>query len=134
MQQSSRTQLRSVNNLWDRNAKIDYKFATLEPKHYAAVCGLFDINDPKLLMGEFEPDYRTAISYSAFDWADIIHAENGLVVDLRKAVPMAAKAANCELTEADLASLRSLKNPFYPRRARLFRPGCAGSWRRWKAR
>lgn len=26
---------------------------------------------------------------------------------------MAAKAANCELTEADLASLRSLKNPFY---------------------
>ena len=51
---------RSVNNLWDRNAKIDYKFATLEPKHYAAVCGLFDINDPKLLMGEFEPDYRTA--------------------------------------------------------------------------
>ena len=104
---------RSVNNLWDRNAKIDYKFATLEPKHYAAVCGLFDINDPKLLMGEFEPDYRTAISYSAFDWADIIHAENGLVVDLRKAVPMAAKAANCELTEADLASLRSLKNPFY---------------------
>ena len=104
---------RSVNNLWDRNAKIDYKFATLEPKHYAAVCGLFDINDPKLLMGEFEPDYRTAISYSAFDWADIIHAENGLVVELRKAVPMAAKAANCELTEADLASLRSLKNPFY---------------------
>ena len=66
---------RSVNNLWDRNAKIDYKFATLEPKHYAAVCGLFDINDPKLLMGEFEPDYRTAISYSAFDWADIICAK-----------------------------------------------------------
>mgnify|MGYP007087749464 FL=1 len=69
---------RSVNNLWDRNAKIDYKFATLEPKHYAAVCGLFDINDPKLLMGEFEPDYRTAISYSAFDWADIIHARTVL--------------------------------------------------------
>ena len=104
---------RSVNNLWDRNAKIDYKFATLEPKHYAAVCELFDIDDPKLLMGEKMHDYVTAVCYANIDWSDVAQTRDGLAAEMRKAAPMAAKAPNNELTEEDLAELRSLKNPFY---------------------
>ena len=103
---------RSVNNLWDRNAKIDYKFATLEPKHYAAVCGLFDINDPKLLMGVRIFEYQRAALAPDIDWAQLVEATSPLA-DLRKVSSLPSKAENDALTEADLASLRSLKNPFY---------------------
>ncbi len=104
---------RFVHDAWSRDAKIDYKFATLEPKHCIEICKLFDIDDPKLLMGDEAYNYRAIVSQGRYDWSEIAGLKEGLIVDLRKAAPMAAKAANCELTEADFDLLRAMKNPFY---------------------
>lgn len=104
---------REANNLWDRNVKIDLEFATLKPEHYVAASKLFDIANPKLLMGIALMDYGAAIIHSDADWAGILQVSDGIIVDLRKIAALPPKAANNELTEEDFALLRSLKNPFY---------------------
>lgn len=104
---------REANNLWDRNVKIDFEFATLKPEHYVAASKLFDIANPKLLMGIALMDYGAAIIHSDADWAGILQVSDGIIVDLRKIAAIPPKAANNELTEEDFALLRSLKNPFY---------------------
>lgn len=106
---------RHVNNMWDYRVEPDYEFASLKPEHYAAVCGLFDINNPKLMMGESMSDYVQALCYSrtGVDWAALTHATEGFVSDLPKAMQMTSKAENNELTQEDLDLLHSLKEPFY---------------------
>lgn len=106
---------RNVNNMWDYRTEPDYEFASLKPEHYAAVCGLFDINNPKFLMGERLSDYVQAVSYSrtGVDWAALTHATEGFVADLPKVIQMPSKAENNELTQEDLDLLHSLKEPFY---------------------
>lgn len=96
-----------------REPKIDYEFAVPEPKHYAAVCELFDINDPKELIGDELYNYRMMISRGNVNWSEAAGGKEGLVADLRKTADMVTKAENVELTEEDLAQLRSLKEPFY---------------------
>lgn len=104
---------RHVHDQWDRRAKIDYEFAVLKPEHHAAVCELFDIGNPKLLMGANASDYISAIVYSDIDWADVADVTEGIPADLRKAYRMSEKARNDELTQEDLDLLHSLGNPFY---------------------
>lgn len=106
---------RSVNNEWDYRAEPDYEFASLKPEHYTAVAGLFDINNLKLLMGIDLSDYVNAVSrsYTDVEWADLVHATDGIVYDLPKVVGLPSKAENNALTQEDLDLLHSLKEPFY---------------------
>lgn len=104
---------RSVNNKWDRRDKIDYKFAEIGPEHIAAVCNLFDISDPKLLMGFNISDFRSAAINPNVDWAKVANRNEGPLIDLHKVGFLPSKAENNELTEEDLAQLRSLGEPFY---------------------
>lgn len=106
---------RSVNNEWDYRAEPDYEFASLKPEHYTAVAGLFDINNLKLLMGIDLSDYVNAVSrsYTDVEWADLVHATDGIVYDLPKVVGLLSKAENNALTQEDLDLLHSLREPFY---------------------
>ena len=103
---------RSEHNMWDRNAKPDYEFAKLTSENQAMLCKLFDINNPKLPMGVRIFEYQRAALAPDIDWAQLVEATSPLA-DLRKVSSLPSKAENDALTEADLASLRSLKNPFY---------------------
>ena len=106
---------RSVNNEWDYRVEPDYEFASLKPEHYTAVAGLFDINNLKLLMGIDLSDYVNAVSrsYTDVEWADLVHATDGIVYDLPKVVGLPSKAENNALTQEDLDLLHSLREPFY---------------------
>lgn len=107
---------RGENNLWNRDDKLDYEFASLDPEHYKSACELFDINNPKLLMGLNLWEYVEAVACyreDTVDWAALIHATEGPLADLPKVVAMPSKAENNALTQEDLDMLRSLKNPFY---------------------
>lgn len=103
---------RSEHDLWDRNAKLDYEFAKLTPENQAEVCGLFDVNNPKLPMGLRIFEYQRAALAPNIDWVQLARA-TGPLADLRKVIPLSAKAENNALTEADLDLLHSLKEPFY---------------------
>lgn len=103
---------RTAKNLW-RQREIDYKAPELKAEHYAAVCKLFDINDPKLLMGASLSDYRRAIVRPNIDWPAIAGVTDGLIVDLRTVGQMPYKAENDNLSDEDIATLHSMKNPFY---------------------
>lgn len=104
---------RKEKNLWKWDAKIDRKFAELQPEHYAAVCKWFDINDPALLTGDSAGKYLRAITRTEIDWPKIAGITEGQVIDLRKLGRLPSKAKNGELTDEELATLRTLSNPFY---------------------
>lgn len=104
---------RSEKDLWTRDAKIDRKFAELRPEHYAAVCKWFDINDPTLLTGGSAGEYLRAITRPDIDWPKIAGITEGQVIDLRRLGRLPARAENGELTDEELAELRTLSNPFY---------------------
>lgn len=104
---------RSVHNAWDRKQEIDYKFATLLPEHYVGIKKIVDANDPKLLMGLNTMEYVGAIANSKVDKKMLTNDTDGFVFDFGTVSSMKVKAENNELTDQDLAQLRSLKNPFY---------------------
>lgn len=118
---------RSVNNEWDYRVEPDYEFASLKPEHYTAVAGLFDINNLKLLMGIDLSDYVNAVSrsYTDVEWADLVHATDGIVYDLPKVVGLPSKAENNALTQEDLDLLHSLREPVLRRGLRGDAGACA---------
>lgn len=81
-----------------------------------ALCGaagLFDLNNPKLLMGMSSSDYCYSIIAPHIGWANIAHATEGILADLPKVYQLPSKAENNALTQEDLDLLHSLKEPFY---------------------
>lgn len=102
---------RSVQKCWEE--RLDRTFAQPGPSHYAAIAALFDVNNPKLLMGARAHDYLVAVSSPQIDWASILHADAGPAVDLRKGIEMVAKARADRLTQEDIDRLRAMKEPFY---------------------
>ena len=78
-----------------------------------AVCQLFDINDPKLLMGTDFLSYVSTIGWSDFDLPGLTGIRNGLVVDLPKVLPLVSQAESLSLTDDDRKTLASMENPFY---------------------
>lgn len=106
---------RHVHNQWDYRSPIDYRFATFEPRHYAVVCKLFDINDPTLLVGDRMMDYVCAVCTPTVDWPAIAGLTEGIVPDLRtiSGSEMLLKVENNALTDEDFATLHAMKNPFY---------------------
>ena len=104
---------RHVHNLWDYRRPLDVHLARFEPRHYAEVCKLFDINDPALLVGSNTMEYVQAACFPTVDWPAITGLSEGTVHDLRIAGKYLAKIGNNTLSNEDLAELRTLKNPFY---------------------
>lgn len=103
---------RSQNKAWDHKQKVTGIDKT-GIEQIASVCKLFDINDPKLLMGNNLADYVRAAAYSGIDWSKILPEEKGLVFDLRNVMHFAQKAENMELDEQDIQYLKTMDNPFY---------------------
>ena len=104
---------RSRHEDWDYGKKADYEFAVFAPEHYAVLAGLFDLNNPKLLMGMSSSDYCYSIIAPHIGWANIAHATEGILADLPKVYQLPSKAENNALTQEDLDLLHSLKEPFY---------------------
>lgn len=104
---------RHVHNQWDYRHPLDVRLARLEPRHYAEVCKLFDINDPKLLVGANVMEYVQAVCLPTVDWPAVAGLSEGPVNDLRVARKFLGKVENNTLTDEDLAELRALKEPFY---------------------
>ena len=103
---------RYTNRQWDYNFKVE-GIEPLKPEDAKAICQLFDINDPKLLMGENVLDYVSAACSSSFDWPQLAGIQKGLVKDLRQIAGYPAKAENVALTDADFAQMKAMDNPFY---------------------
>ena len=102
---------RYTNRQWDYNFKVE-GIEPLKPEDAKAICQLFDINDPKLLMGENVLDYVSAACSSSFDWPQLAGIQKGLVKDLRQIAGYPAKAENVALTDADFAQMKAMDNPF----------------------
>ena len=102
-----------LNDRWDlMKAKPDW-IESLRPEHYARVCSLFDINDPKLLMGTEAYSFINAVTDPDIDWPSIAGLDSGLVPDLRKVSGLAGKVRNAALTEEDFSMLKSMDNACY---------------------
>lgn len=85
----------------------------MRKENYAAVCSLFDINDPMLLMGAQMLSYIDAVTVPDIGWEDIAGTDSGLVPSLRKVSGLAQKAENAALSEQDFRMLEDMDNPFY---------------------
>ena len=103
---------RHTNRQWDYNFKVE-GIEPLKPEDAKAICQLFDINDPKLLIGENVLAYVSAACSSSFDWPQLAGIQKGLVKDLRQIAGYPAKAENVALTDADFAQMKAMDNPFY---------------------
>ena len=103
---------RYINHQWDYNFKVE-GIEPLKSEDAKAICQLFDINDPKLLMGENVLDYVSAACSSSFNWPQLAGIQKGLVKDLRQIAGYPAKAENVALTDADFAQMKAMDNPFY---------------------
>lgn len=103
---------RHINRQWDYNFKVE-GIEPLKPEDAKAICQQFDINDPKLLIGENVLAYVSAACSSSFDWPQLTGIQKGLVKDLRQIAGYPAKAENVALTDADFAQMKAMDNPFY---------------------
>lgn len=98
---------------WDYSIEVP-GLDKMRPENYAALCGLFDVNDPKLLMGRNMSDFISAVTDTGLGQTITGKYGKGFIHDLTEAVPLAGKAENGELTEADLKQFRdSSSEPFF---------------------
>ncbi|MBO8482733.1 MAG: TlpA family protein disulfide reductase [Bacteroidetes bacterium] len=102
-----------ANNNWDYSIEVP-GLDKMGPENYAALCGLFDVNDPKLLMGRNMLDFITAVTETGLSQAILETCGEGFIHDLTEAVPLAGKAENGDLSEAELEQFRSsASEPFF---------------------
>lgn len=102
---------RSKHQLWDRNKKVE-GIDSLKPEHVAKVFKLVDINDPKLLLGLQISDYIYSLQRVG-DLTKVTDLKEGFAFDLQKVIPLKSKAENMTLTDADIRTLKDLKNSFF---------------------
>ena len=95
---------RLAHDMWDPTKEVN-GIDKITAKHLARVAKLFDINDPKLLMGKNMVYYIAALNSPDFDWADIANITVGIVPNLRKSLKLAPKAAEGKLKESEIKSL-----------------------------
>ncbi len=103
---------RYEHNQWERSFVLE-GIDPLKPEDAQTVCQLFDINNPKLLMGRNILDYVRSMRPSAFDWVRLSGKDKGLVNDLYLTSGDAEKAANASLTDSDFMRLKGMDTPFY---------------------
>lgn len=97
---------RHIHNNWNRAEKVE-GIDPIRPEHVAAVCHLFDVNDPKLLMGVH------VSGYAAFVYNPLFQGKQGLSYNLSQVAGFSTKATNAALTEEDFGKLKALDNPFF---------------------
>lgn len=97
---------RRIHNNWNRAEKVE-GIDPIRPEHVAAVCRLFDVNDPKLLMGVH------VSGYAAFVYNPLFQGKQGLPYNMSQVVGFSTKATNAALTEEDFGKLKALDNPFF---------------------
>ena len=104
---------RHEHNAWDFRQDVMKGIELQKPEDAKAVCALFDINNPKLLMGRAMSDYVRAACSAGFDWPRLAGTERGLVADLRQVEDYYDKAENIALTDEDFARLKAMDTPFF---------------------
>lgn len=97
---------RHIHNNWNRAEKVE-GIDPIRPEHVASVCRLFDVNDPKLLMG-----VHTS-GYASFVYNPLFQGKQGLSYNLSQVAGFSTKATNAALTEEDFGKLKALDNPFF---------------------
>lgn len=102
---------RHVHDQWDRSVAVD-GIEPLKPEDAQQVGKLFDITDPKLLMGE-DLNFYHAIFSPEVDWADWDNMPDGVVKCMHQAGGLIDKASNGQLTPDDLAMLKAQSIPFF---------------------
>lgn len=96
---------RYVNDNYDWDYKVE-GIDSIRPEHVASVCGLFDINDPKLLMPVQLSDYLSALS------RPVVKGKKGIFNDIIQTMNLHRKAVDGTLSREDLDSVKALGNPF----------------------
>lgn len=103
---------RHVNNQWDYRKKIE-GIDPMKEEDIRSVFRLFDINNPKLLMGPCFTDYTFDIAKSPYNLAELCGDEHCLIANLQQTSRYLEKIESAALTDADMARLKSMGNPFY---------------------
>ena len=103
---------RHTHDQWDYSIPVE-GIDPLKPEDARTVCQLFDINNPKLLMGRHLMNFIFGVRSPKFDWVQLSGKDKGLVNDLRLTSGDAEKAANASLTDSDFVRLKDMDTPFY---------------------
>lgn len=85
----------------------------MKPEDQAEICKLFDVNNPRLLMGSRAFSYIDNVVYSDKGWMKIAGIRTGLIPSLQKYALLVGKAQNGVLTPADLKELDQEDDAFY---------------------
>ena len=103
---------RSLTDNWDYGKPLDVKIDPLTAENRAELCKLFDVADPKLLMGDGMLDYVVLLADGGIAWPEEAGIGESFAADLKKAMPLVSKAVNAALTDDDLKTLEGLRDPF----------------------
>lgn len=104
---------RSGRGLWDFSVRVD-SIRPMKAEDAQRITTLFDINDPKLLMGDGITDIAVIITVSKLDWMNRDSLPNGLMKDLRAVVLPVYKADRARLQPSELDALKAAGiNPFF---------------------
>ena len=102
---------RYTHDEWNRNPVKGIE--PMKPEDQAEICKLFDVNNPRLLMGSRAFSYIDNIVYSDKGWMKIAGIRTGLIPSLQKYALLVGKAQNGVLTPADLKELDQEDDAFY---------------------
>ncbi len=102
---------RCVYKRWREEIPAD-SIEPLKPEDMQRFGGLFDINDTKLLMGDYTLNFVRA-NFVSNDWMKKDSQPNGFMKDLQQVPRFYQKAENAQLTDEDFAELKSLSTPFF---------------------
>ena len=103
---------RYLHNDWDSRNPVK-GIDPMKPESLSELGKLFDINDPKLLMGAESSYYIGNIVSADEACIKAVGIHTGLIPSLRKFVPLIAKAQAGTLTEADLKVFGPEDDLFY---------------------
>ena len=91
----------------------------MKAENVAEVSKLFDVSDPKLLMGREVSGYVDGIGHPMAEALRKDFAQQGLVAEMPKVFMLVEKAEDAGLTEEDWKAIESTGNPFYREAFRL---------------
>ena len=109
---------RQVNKMWDYKQKVK-GIDPMKAENVAEVSKLFDVSDPKLLMGREVSGYVDGIGHPMAEALRKDFAQQGLVAEMPKVFMLVEKAEDAGLTEEDWKAIESTGNPFYREAFRL---------------
>lgn len=103
---------RQVNKMWDYKQKVK-GIDPMKAENVAEVCKLFDVSDPKLLMGREVSGYVYGIGHPMAEPLRKAFVRQGLVAEMPKVFLLVEKAEGAGLTDEDWKAIESTGNPFY---------------------